>query len=731
MRLIVVSNRLPITVTEENGEYTIKESVGGLVTGLSSYLSTMKGSSLDKSGFVWVGWPGLSPPPDRQVLLKQKAEEMSLIPVFLPEKIMERFYHGFCNKTIWPQFHYFSTYTVFDADFWNKYKYVNELFCRRVAEIARPDDVIWIHDYHLMLLPKMLKEQLPESKIGFFLHIPFPSFETYRVLPPAWRKEILEGLLGADLTGFHTYDYTKYFLSCVTRLLGYENNMGLVSMPERVAKAAPFPMGINYEEFVDAVNSNEAVAEVETFKKQFGGSKLILSIDRLDYTKGILNRLRGYSEFLRKNPEWHGKVNLIAIVVPSRIGVDRYNLMKREIDERVGNINGRFGNIYWTPIIYQYRFIPFFQLAGLYKASDVSLVTPLRDGMNLIAKEYLACRTDETGVLILSETAGASKELNEAVIINPNDSTEIASAIKEALEMPVEEQIKRNRIMRGRLKRYNVVRWADSFLSELKKVKDIQKELEARLLDSPNREGLIKRFGKSKNRLILLDYDGTLVPFAGRPEDAAPSDELLGLLTKLAGCTKNHVVIISGRDRNTLDNWLGKLNSTLIAEHGLWKKTPGNDWKMTAQIHRDWKASLLPVLQSFSDLLPGSLIEEKDYSLVWHYRRSDPEQAFEITNEVLDDLVSITANMDVQVMQGNKVIEIRNSGINKGSLASLLISEDVYDFILAIGDDLTDEDMFQALPEEAYSIKVGIKTSHSKYNLQNFTEVTRLLEELS
>jgi trehalose 6-phosphate synthase/phosphatase len=731
LRLIIVSNRLPITVTEENGGYSIKESVGGLVTGLSSYLSTIKGSSIDKSGFIWVGWPGVSAPPNKQEMLKEKAEAMNLVPVFLSEKIMDRFYHGFCNKTIWPLFHYFSTYTVYDEDYWNKYKYVNELFCEKVLEIAKPGDVIWIQDYHLMLLPKLLKQKLPDSKIGFFLHIPFPAFETYRMLPAEWRKEILEGLLGADLTGFHTYDYTKYFLSCVTRLLGYENNLGLVSMTERVVKAGTFPMGINFDEFVNAVYSNEALAEVETFKKQFGSSKLILSIDRLDYTKGIINRLKGYSEFLEKNSKWHGKVNLIAVVVPSRIGVDRYNQMKKEIDERIGNINGRFGDIHWTPVIYQYRFIPFYPLAGLYNASDISLVTPLRDGMNLIAKEYLTCRTDETGVLILSETAGASRELNESVIINPNNSEEIASAIKEALEMPVEEQIKRNRVMRNRLKRYNVVKWADDFLSELNKVKNTQKELEARLLDDMNREELIKKYKSSGSRLLLLDYDGTLVPFAGRPEDAEPSPELIGLLSNLAECKNTQLVIISGRDKSTLEKWLGKLNATLIAEHGIWKRTPGEQWKMTGQMNHDWKTSLLPILQTFCDLLPGSIIEEKDSSLVWHFRRSDPEHASEITNGVLDDLVNVTANMDVQVMQGNKVFEIRNSGTNKGTLVNYMMGKKKYEFVLAIGDDVTDEDMFKALPEEAYSIKVGIKASHSKYNLPNYTEIRKLLKELT
>ena len=730
MRLIVVSNRLPITVSESGGKFKIKESVGGLVTGLSSYLSTIKESSLDRSEFVWVGWPGLSVTGHKQEELKKKAESMNLSPVFLSEKVMDRFYYGFCNKTIWPLFHYFTTYTVYDEEFWNNYKFVNELFCEQVLKTAEPGDFIWIHDYHLMLLPGMLREKLPDAKIGFFLHVPFPSYEVYRTLPGEWRREILEGLLGADLCGFHTYDYTRHFLGCVLRILGHENNLGVISMPDRVVKADTFPMGINFNEFLGAIKSDEALKEIKTLKKEFGNSHLILSIDRLDYTKGILNRLKGFHEFLERYPEWHGKVHLLMIVVPSRVGVDRYNQMKREIDEKVGNLNGTFGTIHWTPVIYQYRFIPFLPLSGLYKACDISLVTPLRDGMNLIAKEYLVCRTDNTGVLILSEMAGASKELNEAIVINPNNPGDIAAAIKEALEMPVSEQVRKNKIMRVRLKRYNVVKWANDFMSNLDSIKKVQDELKSRLLDNSHREEILRKFHTRIEKLVLLDYDGTLVPFAGRPEEAKPTRELLHLLYKVACKEGVHLAIISGRDKDTLGMWLWKLNATLIAEHGVWIKKPGKHWGMIRRLNKNWKASLLPLLQNFSDLLPGSLIEEKDYSLVWHYRKSDPDQASKIAREMLDELMDFTSNMEVQVLQGNKAIEIRNRGINKGTLANYLLTENHYKFILAIGDDVTDEDMFRVLPKSACSIKVGMKTSYAKYNLQNHIEVRKLLEAI-
>jgi trehalose 6-phosphate synthase/phosphatase len=730
MRLIVVSNRLPITVSESGSKFRIKESVGGLVTGLSSYLSTIKESSMDKSDFIWVGWPGLSVTGHKQDELRKKAESMNLSPVFLSEKVMDRFYYGFCNKTIWPLFHYFTTYTVYDEEYWKNYKFVNELFCEQVLSTAKPDDFIWIHDYHLMLLPGMLREKLPQAKIGFFLHVPFPSYEIFRTLPGEWRSSILEGLLGADLCGFHTYDYTRHFLGCVLRILGHENNLGVISMPDRVVKADTYPMGINFKEFLDALKSGEAVKEVKTLKKEFGESHLILSIDRLDYTKGILNRLKGYYEFLERFPEWHGKVHLLMIVVPSRVGVDRYNQMKREIDEKVGNLNGTFGTIYWTPVIYQYRFIPFLPLSGLYSACNISLVTPLRDGMNLIAKEYLACRTDNTGVLILSEMAGASKELNEAIIVNPNNPADIAFAIKEALEMPVTEQVRRNKIMRARLKRYNVVKWANDFMSNLDSIKHVQDELNARLLDNSQREEIIKKFNSPIEKLFLLDYDGTLVPFAGRPEEARPTHELIHLLSHIASKVGVHLTIISGRDKETLGKWLGKVDATLIAEHGVWIKEPGKSWGMIRPLNKGWMKSLMPLLQNYSDLLPGSLIEEKDYSLVWHFRKSDPDQASKIARELLDELMNFTANMEVQILQGNKVIEIKNTGINKGTIANHMLSLNDYKFVLAIGDDVTDEDMFRVLPKSACTIKVGMKTSHAKYNLQNYVEVRKLLEAI-
>jgi len=728
MRLCIVSNRLPFTVAEKEGELKFKASVGGLVSGLNAYLGSLNSTM----SYIWVGWPGIAAKDDIKEKLKSKAlSDFHACPVFLPETIMEKFYNGFCNKTIWPLFHYLPSYAVYDEDYWDCYKEVNETFCNAIIEIIQPDDVLWIHDYHLMLLPKLLREKMPDIPIGFFLHIPFPSYEIFRLLPGKWRREILDGILGADLIGFHTHDYSQYFLRCVLRILGHEHSMGKIILEDRIVKVDALPMGIDFRRFHNSVDSPDVQNEKDELKKTLADFKVIFSIDRLDYTKGIINRLLGYEIFLEKNPQWRRKVILVLIVVPSRTGVEDYQKMKKQIDELVGKINGRFGGIDWTPILYRYRFLPFNSLIAQYSVSDVALITPLRDGMNLVAKEYVATRTDETGVLILSEMAGASKELGEAIIINPNYKVEIADALKEALDMPLEEQMKRNRVMQERLKRYDVVGWADDFMSGLLAIREEQKCFNAKLLDPASREKLVEDFYRSDRRIIFLDYDGTLIPFADHPEKAKPGEDVLKLINRLSEDEKTEVVLISGRDRNTLESWFGMLNIAIVAEHGVWIREKKEDWKLTRPLTTGWKSQLLPIISLYTDRLPGSFIEEKEFSIVWHYRKSDPELASIRAKELIDDLVHFTANIDVLVLQGSKVVEVKNAGVNKGSATMHLIQKGCFDFILAIGDDWTDEDLFKALPETAYSIKVGLHPSHARFNLHHYTDVIQLLTQLT
>jgi trehalose 6-phosphate synthase/phosphatase len=704
MRLLIVSNRLSVTVVEQQGHLIFQESVGGLASGLSAYLDSLRGAAFTKSDHVWIGWPGISASgATSEAIKKRTLEEFHAHPVFLSERAM----------------------------YWTQYERVNETFCDAIMEIARPGDIIWVHDYHLMLLPKMLRARLPDAPIGFFLHIPFPDFEIFRLLPRKWRREILEGMLGADLIGFHTHDYTQYFLRCVLRILGYEHNMGQIVIGGHLVKAETFPMGIDFAKYNGAASSPEIQQEKAELAKTLANTRVIVSIDRLDYTKGVINRLRGYEVFLAKNPEWHEKVTLSLVVVPSRVGVEHYRQTKRQIDELVGKINGRFGKIGWTPILYQYGYLSLLPLVALYASSDVAMVTPLRDGMNLVAKEYIASRVDQTGVLLLSEMVGSAKEMSEAIIVNPNNIDEIADALKEGLEMPHDEQVRRNRAMQARLKRYNVVRWAEEFIQTLLSLKAKQSEFDAKYLGTTVRQKLIEDFDQARSRLVLLDYDGTLAPFVEQPQMARPSQKLLETLTHLAQDGQNQVVIISGRDRETLDRWFGSLGIGLVAEHGVWTKNSGADWEMIRPLASDWKQQMRPLLELYADRLPGSFVEEKEFSIVWHYRGADPELGAVRAKELVDDLMNFTANIDVQVLQGSKVVEVRQAGVNKGSAALQLISAGKADFILAAGDDWTDEDLFKVLPASAYSIKVGMSPSYAKFNLRGPAEMVELLGELS
>ncbi len=731
-RIVIVSNRLPFTVVQDGEGIQFSESVGGLATGLRTLLTSEQSSLFRNSELLWVGWPGTTIKEEILEEVRARAlSEFSCCPVFLSEQDLENFYQGFCNETIWPLFHYFPTYARYDEACWDQYRKVNESFSLTLQEAIRPNDTVWIHDYHLMLLPHLLRKVLPKLRIGFFLHIPFPQFEIFRLIPAKWRRQLLEGLLGADLIGFHTHDYGEYFLRCVQRILGYGHQMGQLTAGGRTVKVGAFPMGIDFKKFHEAASLTEVQKEKEDLARSLGDSKIVLSVDRQDYSKGILHRLQGFEAMLETNPDWRGKVTLIMLVVPSRIGIADYEGMKKRIEELVGKINGRFGTISWTPIIYQYRSLPFQSLAAMYAMSHVALVTPLRDGMNLVAKEYVATRVDKTGVLVLSEMAGASKELPEAIIINPNNREEIAEALKTALEMPCEEQVRRNIIMQNRLRRYDVARWAMNFLAELLSSSPADEESQVKWLDASVRRDLTEQYRHSVRRLLILDYDGTLVPFAAYPEVARPTDRLLRLLRALTADSRNEVVLATGRDRATLDQWFNGVSTGLAAEHGAWIKERNGDWKLQQSLPLDWKPRLLPILEMYADRVPGAFVEEKEFSLVWHYRLADPERGSAAARELTDHLLVFTASIDLQVLRGNKAIEIRKAGVNKGSAVQQWLAKHEYDFVLSIGDDLTDEDMFAVLPSWAYSFRVGTARTHARFRLGNSTEVLQLLAELA
>ncbi len=727
-KTLIVSNRLPLNVSVENGEVKVSPSVGGLATGMKSIHQN--------SESVWIGWAGIASDDldaATEMKIKELSEKEKCIPVSLSEQELEEYYYGFSNRILWPLFHYFTEYAHFEGVFWETYKKVNEKFAEEVLKHLKPGDKVWVHDYQLLLVPQLIKEKRPDVSIGFFLHIPFPSYEVFRTLP--WREELLRGILGADLVGFHTYDYERHFLSSVSRVLRYDINISSIHSGNRLVKVDSFPMGIDYEKFhqaaIDHFNKPEEEKtslqiRMEQNKKLVPDGKMILSIDRLDYTKGMAKRLKAFEYFLDKNPDYHEKVRLVMLAVPSRENVPQYKRLKKEIDELVGHINGKFSTVTWAPIWYFYRSLPFEELIELYTSSDVAFLTPIRDGMNLVAKEYIASRVDKTGVLILSEMAGVSHEMNDALLINPNDNHQMSEALKRALEMPVEEQISRNSIMQKRIKRYNVEKWASAFMEALTVAGKLKDEKMTRYLGYKNHDKVIADFKASKNKIFFLDYDGTLTGYHSDPEKAVPDAELYEILNRMI-VQNIEIVIISGRDRFFLEKHFGHLAISLVAEHGVWTKEINSEWKISQNLDKTWMESIRPIIENFVDRTPGSFLEEKEYSLVWHYRKAATGFGEIRANELNNVLTGLLANSQVAVMQGNKILEVKNGNIDKGNAANHFLNKP-YDFVFAIGDDWTDEYLFKQIPQHAISIKVGTGDTAAKYYIENQTKVKDLLK---
>lgn len=731
-KTIIVSNRLPFSIQKEGKEVELIPSVWGVATGMKSFHK--------KWDSKWIGWTGLSMEETQEIgtrKINTLVKKQKCLWVPLKQEEIEGFYFWFSNRTIWPLFHYFTEFSEFDNAFFEAYKKVNQRFAQTILKELEPWDTIWIHDYQLLFLPQMIREKMNNVSIWFFLHIPFPSFEVFRVLP--WREEILEGMLWADLIGFHTYNYERHFLSSVRRIFWYEINFNQIKMENRIVEADSFPMGIDYERFSNAAiqhqkqqgtEKSELQQDIDKYSLLAPDVKFVLSIDRLDYTKWIANRLYAFEHFLEKYPQYREKVVLIMLSVPSRSNVEQYQIMKSEVDEQVGRINWKFSTVNWTPIWYFYRSLPFENLIDLYTSSDIAMITPIRDGMNLVAKEYVASRVDEKWVLILSEMAGAAQEMSEALVVNPNNHDQIADTLKEALEMSEYEQKMRIKMMQDRLKNYDLKKWSADFMNSLKHIKEVQKNYNAKKITSEMEKRLFSIYKKRKKRILLLDYDGTLVGFKKNPKLAYPDEELYTLLDELVKDKKNTLFLVSGRDKETLTKWFWEKNYHLIAEHGAWICHPQNWCEEVEKANDSWKEVIRPVIESYVESTPWSFLEEKTNSLVWHYRKTDPDLWSLRTNELKDELTSLVANNNLEIMEGNKVIEVKSSSINKGKTAYKILTGDE-DFILAIGDDLTDEYMFQELPESSFTIKVGIGNTHAKYSVENFRRIRSILQKLS
>ncbi len=712
-----MSNRLPVTAqADEEGLVTLVPSVGGLATALDA---------ADIGSSVWVGWPGL-PAGQMDPALMAQLSDRAVIPVELAEDDVAGYYEGFSNNTIWPLFHEFPQYASFEIPWWEAYLRVNQAFADTVAQQYRPGDRIWIHDYQLLMLPKLLRDRLPQAAIGFFLHIPFPTSEVFQMLP--WREQLLNGLLGADIVGFHTYDYVRHFLSGCLRMLGLPSTMGTIMCSGRRVHVDAYPIGVDVEGISSAARDPAIRARAAEIKAPIEpGSRLVASVDRLDYTKGLPRRFLAFEALLRNRPEWRGRVTMLSVAVPSRTGVAQYQELKRELDEIVGRINGTYGETDWTPISYITRSRTFDEIIALYLATDVMMVTPLVDGMNLVAKEYVAAAcTQGCGVLVLSERAGAAHELGEALIVNPYDEGALTGALERALGMPIQEQAERLDDMVDRLRRYDVRRWVADFLSSLDQAAGERDELQSKLLSNGAADDLMSQYCAASHRLLLLDYDGTLMRFKVSPGRVVPDKGLLDILESLARDPHNEVFVASGRDRATLERWLGGLGLGFVAENGAFWKRPGEDeWHEGAEGPPDWKASVLPVLEAYRDRTPGATIEEKEQALVWHFRGAEPTLAEQRVRQLRYALGPMLENEALTVVDGHKILEVRPSGTTKGDAIAHLLGEP-WDFVFAVGDDITDEDMFAVLPENSWTVRVGGDDSRAKYHMWS-TEVVRSL----
>ncbi|MDC1056961.1 bifunctional alpha,alpha-trehalose-phosphate synthase (UDP-forming)/trehalose-phosphatase [Flavobacteriaceae bacterium] len=726
-KFIIVSNRLPVKIEKQQNQWIFSPTSGGLATGLKSVHENGKS--------LWIGWPGISSNEidDKEYeTLSKGLLEKKFKPISLSNEEIDDFYLGLSNKCIWPLFHYFKQHFQFDEQQWDAYVKVNQKFANAILEEIEEGDQVWVHDYQLLLVPEMIKSIRKDVTIGFFLHIPFPSFEIFRIFPK--REELLKGMLGSDLIGFHTYDYERHFLSSVRRILHLNVNFNLIQKGDREIVVNTFPMGIDYEKF-EKTAYDHTKSEKESFSplrielekhKELNQGKIILSIDRLDYTKGVINRVKSFELFLTQYPEYKEKVRMLMVLVPSRANVSHYKELKRETDEIIGRVNGNFATVNWTPIWYYYRSFDFDDLINLYRLSDVAMVTPLRDGMNLVAKEYLATRIQNDGVLILSELAGASKELHQSLIVNPFDITALSNTIHEALNMPLSEQVERNTELRERVKRYNITFWSETFLKELDRIsKRIPIHKTKRI--TPNTISKFEvQYAQANKRLFLLDYDGTLVPFHKNHKKALPSPTVINLLKELNQDPKNKVIIISGRPPEFLDQIFKDLNLTMIAEHGHFEKEPQKEWIEKNASSSSWMNHIYPILQQFTDNTPGTFIEQKRNSLVWHFRKTDPELGV-IKSEELKTVLSSMLSNDISLMDGDKIIEVTTSTTNKGIASYDHYAKEPYDFVLVAGDDVTDENMFTQLPDEVISIKVGNKKSVAKHSVVAPQELINLL----
>ncbi len=726
-RLLLVSNRLPVTVRKERGRFSVAPSSGGLATGL-------KGPH-DQLGGLWFGWPGeIADLTDTErTQLDAELRTLRTVPVWLSRQEIHQYYDGLSNGVLWPLFHYLLEWIPLESRDWEVYRRVNERFADLIVEHYRPGDLIWVQDFHLLLLPAILRRKLPDATIGFFLHTPFPSYEVFRLLP--WRDALLKGMLGCDVIGFHTAAYLRHFATSVLRILGHEIKVGRTQFDGREISVRIYPMGIDAATFSQMADDPEVIADARRLRDEHAGAKIILGIDRLDYTKGIPRRLLAYERFLEQEPSLRRNVKFIQVAVPSRLQVHAYESFRRQVEELIGRINGAFGTLGSAPIHYLFRNFTEKEVVTMYRAADVMMVTPLRDGMNLVAKEYVACRNDEDGVLILSEFAGASSQLGEAIQVNPYDIGGVSDAIKRAITMERSERDSRMRSLRGRVARDDVHHWAASFLRTLERSCDRAADTRRSWQMSSNEalEAIQERILGEPHITLLLDYDGTLVPFQEDPDSVVPDEDLHRLLLALANHQSISLHLVSGRKQEKMEEWFRELPIGLHAEHGLWSRWGGGEkWVKLDNVNTEWKSQVRPILEEFADRTFGAFVEEKGAALVWHYRQADVEYGGLQAKELRLHLLERLSNLPVEILAGNRIVEVRAQGVHKGMIvASLLAERKQPGLFVAFGDDRTDEDLFAALPRGSIAIHVGPSGSVAPFRIADPLRARELLARIA
>ncbi|XP_078431248.1 trehalose-6-phosphate synthase isoform X2 [Wolffia australiana] len=712
-RLLVVANRLPVSAARRGEDsWSLDVSAGGLVSALLGVDFEAK----------WIGWAGVNVPDERgQRALTKALAEKRCIPVFLDEEIVHQYYNGYSNNILWPLFHYLglpqedrlATTRSFQSQF-DAYKRANKMFADVVCQYYEEGDIVWCHDYHLMYLPKYLKEFDSRMKVGWFLHTPFPSSEIHRTLPS--RSELLRSVLAADLAGFHTYDYARHFVSACTRILGLEGTPEGVEDQGKITRVAAFPIGIDSGRFTRALK----LPQVQNHIKDL---KVMLGVDRLDMIKGIPQKILAFEKFLEENPTWRDKVVLLQIAVPTRTDVPEYQKLTSQVHEIVGRINGRFGTLSAVPIHHLDRSLDFHALCALYAITDVAIVTSLRDGMNLVSYEFVACQEEKKGVLILSEFAGAAQSLGAgALLVNPWNITEVANSIAHALNMPADEREKRHRHNFAHVTTHTAQDWAETFICELN---DTIVEAQLRTRQVPPllpTKIAVEHYLQSSNRLLILGFNATLTEPAEIPGRRGGDQikemelklhpELKQPLSALCSDPKTTVVVVSGSERSVLDDNFGEFNMWLAAENGMFLRSTRGEWMTTMPEHlnMDWVDSVKHVFEYFTERTPRSHFEQRDTSLVWNYKYADVEFGRLQARDMLQHLwTGPISNSAVDVVQGCRSVEVRAVGVTKGAAIDRILGEIVHskcmetpiDYVLCLGHFLgKDEDLYEFFEPE-------------------------------